>query len=683
VHARSNPLLSPSQLPFDAPAFDLIRDEDFEPAVEQGIRARREEVEAIAAQTEPPTFENTIVALERSGRLLSNVRMTFGNLTSANTNPVLQRVQESLAPKLSAADDEILLNGALFERIEAVYNARAGHDLDSEALRLVEYTHQRFVLSGARLSADDKARLKALNEEDATLQVQFRNRLLAAAKDGALIVRDRSALAGLTDDELEAAAEAARARGAAGQWAIPLHNTTQQPALVSLENRDTRRALFQASWLRTERGDANDTRAIIVRLARIRAETASLLGFQDYAAWALQDQMAATPAAVNAFLDQLVPPATARARVEADDLQAQIDRQGGGFTLEAWDWPFYAEQLRKAAYDLDETELKPYFELTRVLTDGVFFAAHALYGLTFIERRDLPVYHDDVQVYEIRDAEGAALGLFYVDLFARDNKAGGAWMDNYRGQSTLLDERPIICNVANFPKPAPGHPALVSFDDVITLFHEFGHALHGLLANGRYPSLSGTAVARDFVELPSQFNEYWALEPAVLANYAVHCRTGATMPAELVEKIRRARDFNAGYDMTELLAAAHLDLQWHTLAPETAIQRVEEFERAALERTGLALPQVPTRYRSSYFLHIWANGYAAGYYAYLWSRMLADDAFAWFEAHGGMTRENGEHFRKTILSRGNGADYGQMYRDLTGRDPDIAPMLAYRGLAGQ
>jgi peptidyl-dipeptidase Dcp len=420
----------------------------------------------------------------------------------------------------------------------------------------------------------------------------------------------------------------------------------------------------------------------VLRLAEIRGETARLLGYRDYAAWALQDQMARTPAAVDEFLGRLIPPAIARARVEAGDLQALIDRQRGGFALEAWDWPFYAEQIRKATYDLDEAQIKPYFELNRVLVDGVFYAAEQLYGLTFSERHDLPVYHPDVRVFEVRDAR-AALGLLYVDMFARDNKAGGAWMDNYVGQSSLLGERPVICNVANFVKPAPGQPALLSADDVTTMFHEFGHALHGLLSNGRYPSLSGTSVARDFVELPSQFNEYWALEPSVLSHYAVHHETGARMPDTLVETIRRARDFNAGYDMTELLAAAELDMQWHTLDASERVADVDAFETSVLAETGLHLPQVPSRYRSSYFLHIWANGYAAGYYAYLWSRMLADDAFAWFEAHGGLTRENGDRFRATILSRGNGADYAQMYRDLTGRDPDIAPMLKYRGLAGQ
>ena len=683
VSSRTNPLVVPSPLPFEAPEFDRILDADFEPAIAQGIEERRREVEAIATNPAAPTFDNTIVRLEQSGRLLNRVRMIFGNLTSANTNPTLQRVQEEQAPKLSAADDEIFLNGRLFERIEAVHAARQDLGLETESLRLVEHTHQRFVLAGARLSPGDKARLKALNEEDATLQVKFRNRLLAAAKDGALIVSDRSALDGLSDEEIAAAAETARERGLAGRWALPLHNTTQQPALASLRNRETRRMLFEHAWRRTERGDANDTGDIICRLADIRAESARLLGFPDFAAWALQDQMAKTPAAVNAFLDQLVPPAVARARVEADDLQAELAADHPGATLEPWDWPFYAERIRKAQFDLDEAELKPYLDVHRVLTDGVFFAATELYGLSFVPRPDLPVYHEDVQVWDIQDADGAHLALFYVDLFARDNKAGGAWMDNYRGQSTLLGERPIICNVGTFPKPAPGQPALIAFDDVITLFHEFGHALHGLFANGRYPSLSGTAVARDFVELPSQFNEYWALEPRVLEHYAVHHDTGARMPAALVEKIRRARDFNAGYDMTELLAAAQLDLYWHTLDESETVDDVEAFEKDTFERTHLDLPQVPTRYRSSYFLHIWANGYAAGYYAYLWSRMLCDDAFAWFDAHGGLTRENGDHFRRTVLARGNTEDYGQMYRDLTGRDPDITPMLKYRGLAGQ
>ena len=681
--AGQNPLLGQSQLPFHAPAFDKIRDDDFEPAFEEGLRQQRAEVEQIANNPAEPTFDNTIVALERSGQSLTRVQMVFNGLTGANTNDKLQQIQEAIAPKLAAAQDDIFLNDKLFKRVESIYERRHALGLRPEAIRLVEYYDQQFTLAGAKLSEDDKAKLKKLNEEEATLSAQFSNRLLNAAKDGALVVDDKGALAGLSAADLDAAAEDAKARGLQNRWVIPLQNTTQQPQLSSLTNRETRRKLFDLSWTRAERGDANDTRAIISRLAQLRAEQARLIGFDNFAAWKLQDQMAKTPDAVNKFLGQLVGPATARARSEASDLQRLIDQQKGAFPLEPWDWDFYAEQVRQAKYNLDESQIKPYFELNRVLTDGVFYAAHQLYGLTFKERHDLPVYEKDVRVFEVTDKTGAALGLFYADYFKRDNKSGGAWMDNFVGQSKLLETKPVVYNVANFTKPAPGQPALLTSDDVVTMFHEFGHALHGLFASQEYPSLSGAQTARDFVEFPSQFNEHWAFEPSVLSHYAFHYQTHQPMPQALVDKIVAARDFNAGYNMTELLAAAELDMQWHTLSAAAPREDVDAFEKSALEKTNVDLPQVPPRYRSSYFLHIWANGYAAGYYAYLWTQMLADDAFAWFKAHGGLTRENGDHFRDAVLSRGNTRDYSAMYRDLTGHDPEIGPMLKYRGLVTQ
>jgi peptidyl-dipeptidase Dcp len=682
--ARQNPLLTPSTLPFQAPEFNTIRDSDFQPALEEGMRQQRAEVEKIADNPAPPTFQNTFVALERSGQLLTRVNLIFNGLTGANTDDALQKVQEEEAPKLAAVQDAIFLNDKLFERVQTVYNERSRLNLDPESRRLVEFYYQQFVLAGAKLSAADKATLKKNNEEEATLVAKFTNQLLGAAKDGALVVKNKAELAGLSPADLDDAASAAKARGLTGEWVIPMQNTTQQPDLASLTDRATREKLFEASWMRAEHGDANDTRATITRLAYIRAQDAKLLGYADYAAWKLQDQMAKTPEAVDAFLDKLVPPATARARREAADLQHLIDQQHGGFTLQPWDWNFYAEQVRKAKYDLDESEIKPYFELNRVLTDGVFYAAHQLYGITFKERHDLPVYQTDVRVFEVFDKTGAPLGLFYCDYFKRDNKSGGAWMDNFVLQSKLLGTRPVVYNVANFTKPAPGQPALLGSDDVVTMFHEFGHALHGLFGNEQYPSISGANTARDFVEFPSQFNEHWAFDPTVLAHYAFNYKTGQPMPKALVDKILNARDFNAGYDMTELLAAAELDMQWHTLpssAPEVA--DVDAFEKAALEETHVGVPQVPPRYRSSYFLHIWGNGYAAGYYAYLWTQMLADDAFQWFEDHGGLTRANGERFRQMVLSRGNTEDYGKMYRDFTGHDPRIEPMLKYRGLGGQ
>jgi len=678
--ARRNPLLGRSALPFHAPEFDKIHDADFKPAIEAGIAEERAEVRKIADNPAAPTFDNTIVALERSGQLLARVYLIFNGLTSANTNDTLQKVQEEEASKLAALQAETFLNEKLFRRVEAIYGQRQHLALGPESTRLIEYYHQHFVLAGARLSAADKASLQKLNEEEATLSTKYTNHLLAAAKAAALVVDNEAALAGLPPAEIDAAAQAAKGRGLEGRWLIPLQNTTQQPPLLSLSNRDTRRRLFEASWTRAERGDANDTRAIIARLAQLRAEEAALVGYPDYASWKLQDQMAKTPAAVTKFLDQLVAPATARARDEAADLQQLIDRQNGGFQLEPWDWTHYAEQVRAAKYSLDESQIKPYFELNRVLVDGVFYAANRLYGLSFKERHDVPVYQKDVRVFEVTDHTGASLALFYADYFARDNKNGGAWMDNFAGQSKLLEMKPVIYNVANFDKPAPGQPALLTADDVVTMFHEFGHALHGFFADQRYPSLSGTSVARDFVEFPSQFNEHWAFEPSVLAHYAVHYKTGQPMPQALVDKILAARDFNAGYNMTELIAAAELDMQWHTLAKTSPLQDVDAFEKAALVNTHVDVRQVPPRYRSSYFLHIWGNGYAAGYYAYLWTQMLADDAYAWFSAHGGLTRENGDRFRAAILSRGNTVEYGAMYRDFTGHDPEIGPMLKNRGL---
>jgi peptidyl-dipeptidase Dcp len=679
--APTNPLLAPSPLPFEAPPFDKITDGDFGPALEQGMKEQLAEVMKIAENPAPPTFENTLVALERSGQLLTRVYLVFNGLSSANTSPALQQLQEDVAPKLAALRDALFLNPKLFGRVEAIYNKRAELHLDPESLRLVEYDYEQFVHAGARLSDADKATLKQLNERDAALSARFANQLLAAAKAGALVTDDAAALAGLGPGELDAAVQAAKARGLEGKWLIPLQNTTQQPALSSLKDRATRKELFMNSWLRAERGDANDTRATISELAALRARKAKLLGYPDYAAWRLEDQMAKTPAAVEQFLGKLVPPATANARREAGGIQQLIDEQHGGFKLEPWDWEFYADQVRKAKYDLDEAELKPYFELNRVLEDGVFYAAHELYGLTFKERHDIPVYNPDVRVFEVFNSDGTHLALFYCDYFKRDNKSGGAWMDNFVNQSKLLGTKPVVFNVGNFTKPAPGQPALLSWDDVTTMFHEFGHALHGMFADEEYPSLSGTNVARDFVEFPSQINEHWALYPKVLAHYAINVTTGKPMPQELVDKIKRATTFNQGYDLTELLAASELDMQWHTLPAGAPPQRVDPFEAAALEKTGVDMPQVPPRYRSSYFLHIWSNGYAAGYYAYLWAEMLDDDAFAWFTEHGGLTRANGDRFRAMILSRGNTEDLAAMYRAFRGRDPEIGPMLKARGLA--
>ena len=677
---RANPLLKPSPLPFQAPPFDQIRDEDFAPAFAAGMREQLAEVARIADSPTPPTFENTLVALERSGQTLARVQMAFNALTAANTNDRLEKLQEEIAPKVKAHEDAIALNPKLFHRIEALYRQRDRLALQPEAKRLLEYQYQEFVLAGAALPDAAKTKLKALNEEDAALGAKFTNRLLAGAKQGALEISDASELSGLTPQELASAADAAKGRHLDGKWLIPLINTTQQPLLASLEHRSIRQQLFERSWTRNERGDANDTRAIVSRLAVIRADKATLLGYPTFAAWRLQDQMAKTPERVQQFLDNLTAAATAKARAEAGDIQAVIDRQHGGFTLEPWDWDFYAEQVRKAKFDLDTQDVKPYFELNRVLEDGVFFAATKLYGITFKERHDLPVWHPDVRVFEVFDKDGSHLGLVYFDYFKRDNKNGGAWMDTLVNQTKLLGTSPVVYNVANFTKPAPGQPALISLDDVTTMFHEFGHALHGLFADQEYPTLSGTAVARDFVEFPSQFNEHWALDPAVLANYAKHYQTGQPMPQALVDKIKRSQTFNEGYATTEVLEASELDLAWHALPTGSAAPDVDAFEASALARAHLDLHQVPPRYRSTYFLHIWANGYEASYYAYLWTEMLDDDAFAWFTENGGLTRANGDRFRQLILSRGNTEEYDKMFRDFRGRDPNVDALVAHRGL---
>ncbi len=676
----ANPFYAASTLPFHAPPFDRIHDADYQPAIEAGMAAQLVEINAIANDPAPPTFDNTFVAMERSGMLLVRVMHVFSGVSGANTNPALQAVQREEAPKLAAHQDAIHLNAKLFARVKAVYDERATLHLGPEQLRLVEITYQRFVHAGALLSAEDQGKLKQLNEEESTLSNAFERKLLAATKAGAYTTTDAAALDGLSDEQLTAAKEAAAGRKVDG-YLLPLQNTTQQPDLAVLNSRETREALFQDSWMRAERGGEDDTRSTIGRLAQVRAEKAQLLGFPTYAAWKLQDQMAKTPEAAIHFMNALVPASTAKAQSEAADIQGLIDAQNGGFKLQPWDWNFYAEQVRKAKYDLDENAIKPYFEINNVLQNGVFFAAHLLYGISFKERKDIPVYQPDVRVFEVFDRNGKPLALFYCDYWKRDNKNGGAWMSEFVGQSKLEGTLPVVYNVANFAKPSPGQPALITFDDVTTMFHEFGHALHGMFADTEYPSLSGTAVPRDFVEFPSQFNEHWATYPEVFDHYAKDYRTGAPMPAELKEKLLKARTFNEGYALTELLAAAELDMQWHTLPASAPLQDPDVFEREALEKTHLLLDQVPPRYRSTYFAHIWGNGYAAGYYAYLWSEMLDDDAYQWFVNHGGLTRANGERFRRMVLSRGNTADLGKLYSAWLGGEPTSGPMLKYRGLA--
>ena len=675
-----NPFFQVSTLPYQAPRFDRIKDADYQPALEEGMTRELAEVQAIANQAAAPTFDNTIVPLERSGELLDRVGSVFGAVSQANNNDELQRIQREEAPRMAAHSDAIHLDAQLFARIRTIYENRDAAGLTPEQKMVVERYYRDFVRSGAQLSEEDKVKLRALNQEESKLGTEFRQRLLAGTKAGALVLDDVKQLDGLSEGEIAAAAAAAQQRGLAGKWVLVLQNTTQQPAQASLRDRSVRQRLFEASTLRAEHGDANDTRAIVARITQLRAERARLMGFPTYADFALQDRMAKTPAAAIKLLTDVATPATARARAEAASMQALIEQQNPGhaFKLAPWDWQYYAEQVRKAQYDLDESQLKPYFELNRVLQDGVFFAANQLYGLTFKERKDIPVYQPDVRVFEVFDADGTPLALFYCDYFKRDNKGGGAWSTGFVGQSKLLGTRPVVSNVGNFSAPAPGQPALLTYDEVTTMFHEFGHALHSMLSTVVYPSSARTP--RDFVELPSQFNEHWALDPAVFAHYARHYQTGEPMPQALVDKIRKAGTFNQGFETTEYLAASLLDMAWYTQPAGTPAPDVDAFEAEALHRYGVDLPEVPPRYRSSYFSHIWGSGYSAGYYAYMWAEVLDQDAYAWFSENGGLTRANGQRFRDMILAKGGTMDAGEMYRAFRGHDPTIEPLLRARGL---
>jgi peptidyl-dipeptidase Dcp len=676
----SNPFYATSTLLYQAPPFDRIHDTDYQPALDAGMREQIGEIEAIANQSGPPTFDNTIVAMERSGALLTRVSKVFNAVTGANTDSTLQRIQEEEAPKLAAHSDAIYLNDKLYQRVKSIYDRRDALGLNPEQRFLVELYNKNFIRAGAQLSEADKTKLRALNQEESKLTTDFQNRLLAATKAGALVLDNPAQLDGLSEGEIAAAAEAAKSRGLTGKWVIPLQNTTQHPAQVSLKNRAVRERLFIASTQRAEHGDSTDTRAIVRRLAQLRADRAKLLGYPTYSAYALDNQMAKTSEAATKLLSDLVPAATARARSEAAQMQALINREKGRFKLAPWDWQYYSEQVRKVQYALDESQLKPYFELDRVLRDGVFFAANKLYGLTFKERKDIPVWHPDVRVFEVFDADGKSMALFYSDYFKRDEKGGGAWMDSFVDQSGLLNVKAVVFNVANFTKPASGQPALLTFSDVTTMFHEFGHALHGMFSNVQYPTLSGTNVPRDFVEFPSQFNEHWALDPTVFANYAKHYKTGEPMPQPLVEKIKKAKTFNQGFATTEYLAASLLDIAWHTLPPGAPQQDVDVFETASLNRYKVAMYEVPPRYRTTYFAHIWGGGYASSYYAYLWSEVLDDDAYSWFVEHGGLKRENGQRFRDMILSRGGTQEVASLYRAFRGRDPNVDALLEERGL---
>jgi peptidyl-dipeptidase Dcp len=682
AEADSNPFYAASELYFNYPPFDRIETRHFRPAYEQGMQEQLAEIEAIANNPEPADFENTLAALERSGRVLDRVDRVFSALVAAHTNDQLEEIRSEMAPRLSAHNDQILLNGDLFKRIQAIAEARDSLELDPESYRLAGKYYEDFVRAGAMLSDEDKDRLKAMNSELASLQTTFSQNVLNEVNDSAVVVDTVEELTGLSKDAIAAAASAAADRELEGKYVITLLNTTGQPPLASLENRALRERIYRASIARGNQGGEYDNRAVLSKVLKLRAQRAQLLGYEYHAAYSLENQTARTVEAVNERLASLGPAAAANARREAEELQALIDAEGGNFELAPWDWAYYTEKLRKAKYAFDEAELQPYLELDNVLNNGVFYAAGQVFGLSFKERTgEFPVYLKGVRVWEVFDADGTPLAMFIGDFYARPSKRGGAWMNAYVSQSQLLGLRPVVANHQNIAKPTGEEPTLMTWDEVTTMFHEFGHALHGMFSDVTYPYFSGTSVPRDFVEYPSQVNEMWSVWPEVLKNYAVHYQTGEPMPQELLDKILATQKFNQGFATTEALAAAILDQALHQLTPEEVpnADSLMDFEAQALSDAGMAVPAVPPRYRSTYFSHI-IGGYSAGYYSYIWSEVLDADTVEWFKENGGMTRANGDHFRRTLLSRGGSVDAMQLFRDFRGREPDIAPLLERRGL---
>lgn len=670
--ATENPLLVPSTLAYGAPDFTKIKNEHFMPAMLKGMALQQEKIAAIVANKEAATFENTILALEESDRDLDRVSSVFYALAGAHTNDTIRANQKELAPKMSEHNDEIYLNTALFARIKTVYEQLESLELDAESKHLVQEYYKNFVKAGANLSEEKKKQLKEINAELASLTNDFGKKLLDASKKGGLTLQQKEQLAGLSDEKIKALKKG-------DAYEIQLINTTQQPLLQTLEDRAVRKELFDKSIHRADQGEF-DTSALVAKMVTLRAQKAALLGFDNFASWSLQGTMASNPSKVFEMFAGLIPGALEKAGAEIKEIQAEIDKEGKKFTLAPYDWNHYAEKVRKSKYNLNEDEVKQYFELTNVLEKGVFYAATKLYGITFKKRTDIPTYHPDVVVYEIFEEDGSKLGLFYGDFFARDSKRGGAWMSTFVKQSKQRNQKPVIFNVCNYEKPAAGEPALISFDNVETTFHEFGHALHGLFGNQQYESISGTSVARDFVEFPSQFNENWATHPEILNNYALHHETGEVIPAALLEKIKNAGTFNQGYSLIENLCSSSLDMNWHTIGTDMVVTDVAKFEKEALEKMKLQLAEIPPRYRSTYFAHVFAGGYAAGYYSYLWTEMLSHDAYDWFKNNGLLTRENGQKFREQVLSKGNTMDYAAMYKEFAGRDPKAAPMLKARGL---
>ena len=675
-----NPLLTESSLPYHVPPFDKIKDEHFVPAIEAGMRDQLKEVEVVANDSEKPTFDNTIVALERTGRLLDRAQRTFSNLNACNTNPTLQKIDKEMAPKLAAHHDEIFLNPKLFARVQQLYDNRNHLGLDPESTYLLERYYKDFVRAGAKLSDTDKEKLKKINAELATLQTQFEQNVLKEKNASSVVVDQKEDLRGLSNDQMASVTAAAKAEHKEGKFVIQLQNTTGQPLLGSLQNRQLRERIMQTSLGRNSHGGEFDTRDIVKRMAELRAQKAQLLGYANWAAYQLEDQTAHNVPTVNKLLSDLTPPAVANAKREAADMQKIVDEEKGGFQIASWDWPFYSEKVRKARYAFDESELRPYFELNHVILDGVFFAANKEYGLTFKERHDIPVYQPDVRVFEVYDRDGKPLALFLADYYARPSKRGGAWMNAYVQQSDLFGTKPVVANHLNIPKPPPGEPTLLTYDEVRTAFHEFGHALHGMFSNVKYPRFSGTSVPRDFVEYPSQVNEMWMAWPEVLKNYARHYKTGEPIPQALLDKVIAAEKFNQGYKTTEYLSASLLDQAWHQLNPSDIPKDAVAFEAEALHKAGVDFPPVPPRYRSFYFSHIFGGGYSAGYYSYLWSEVLDADTVEWFKQHGGLTRENGDRFRAMLLSRGGSADALGLFKNFVGRDPYIEPLLKRRGL---
>ncbi|WP_315096215.1 M3 family metallopeptidase [uncultured Cellulomonas sp.] len=681
-----NPFGAASTLPYGLPDHTQIREEHYRPALLAGMDQQRAQIEAIAADPAPPTVENTLEALERSGRLLHRAAVSFYNQTSADSTPGLEAVEEEIAPLFAAHHDAIYLDARLYARVAALQaDVESGAlDLEPDTAWLLHRTHTQFVRAGVGLDEASQDRLRALNAEIMSLETAFGRDLLAATNAAGVLVTDEDELDGLSDDARAAAAKAARDRGHEQGWFLELALPTQQAPLAVLRDRALRERVFRAS---TGRGTSapHDTRPTLLGLVRARAERAQLLGYAHHAQYVAADATATTAEAVSDILERLAPAAVANARAEGADLAEALGRDHPDARLEPWDWQFYAEQVKKERRSLDDAILRPYLELDRVLADGVFRAATALFGLTFAERHDLVGYHPDVRVFEVFDVDGSGLGLFLGDYWTRESKRGGAWMNNLVDQSTLLGEQPVVVNNLNIPKPPPGEPTLLAWDEVITMFHEFGHALHGLFSAVRWPSQSGTEVPRDFVEYPSQVNEMWAWEPSILRSFALHHETGEPMPTEWVDTLLAARQDGEGFATTEYLAAALLDQAWYRLTPDevpTGVEQVEEFEAEALRRAGVDYAPVPPRYRTTYFNHVFGGGYSAGYYSYIWSEVLDADTVEWFRENGGLDRANGDTFRARLLSRGGSVDPMQAFRDLRGRDPRIEPLLARRGLLG-